>query len=160
MSTGRAASRGALATELPRATRSQPESIRTVFCTPESIRIVPPKHWIFHFFRIQTPSMDEVEKNVEFSRLNSKPKWRKKRTKSAGEKFELSQLNSNFGKNLSSTGWTSNFVSQRKIQRDTLLGHSMVAGSDITTSISNFETTWFDVLQRRRHLLGPPSMRF
>ena len=51
----RAASGGALAPEPPRATRGQPESIRTVFCTPESIRLVPQKHF---FSKFSPPSLN------------------------------------------------------------------------------------------------------
>jgi len=84
---GRAASGGASALELPRATRSTPEPIRNVFSKPT---------FFFTFSTSSFPRKDEVDflhevekkgrvqpaevkfcKKVEFSRLNSKQKLQK-----------------------------------------------------------------------------------
>jgi len=67
-SRGRAASGGALATEPPRATSSQ----------PESIRIVVPQPFFQIYLTSACPALDEVKKKVDISRLKSKCKNFKK----------------------------------------------------------------------------------
>jgi len=56
-----------------------------------------------------TPTLDELEKKDEFSRLNSKQKMYNKKSKFGGrKKFEYSRLNSTFVKKVSSAGCTQN----------------------------------------------------